>query len=159
MFVYNLKKEDAVMENRICPLINKAALYHKRLMAKMLERFEVTYAQYHVLKTIKEHQSLTAKEILVHLDTDKATLSGVLNRLEQKNLITRTKDENDRRLLHVHLTKAAGALLEAIRTKEKECEESISKGIKSRELKNFLNVMDKIIDNQLEKLDELSQED
>ena len=80
------------MNDKTCETINKSALLHKRLMNKILERFSLTYAQYQVLKTIKTHSSLTAKEILVYMDTDKATLSGVLSRLERQNLIIRTKD-------------------------------------------------------------------
>jgi len=146
------------VSSRICELVSKSALYHKRLMTRMLERFDVTYAQYQVLKVIKQHQPLSAKEILVHLDTDKATLSGVLSRLEQRGYIQRDRDRSDKRVLHVRLTRTSSALLEAIEVKETECTDSLTHNIKNRELKNFFNVFERIINNQLRKIDEIEQE-
>jgi len=142
------------MAEEICPTINKSALLHRRLMGKILERYDLTYSQYQVLKTIKQHGTLSAKEILVYLDTDKATLSGVLGRLEKHNLIKRERDPGDRRLMHITLTAASEALCENVEAREKECEDDLTKGIKPRELKNFMSVFDRIINNQIEKLNE-----
>ncbi len=147
------------MSEDICKFINKSALLHKRVMAKILERFELTYAQYQVLKTIKKHDTLSAKEILVHLDTDKATLSGVLGRLEKNGLIKREKDPKDKRLMHISLTAASIALCSNVEDIERQCANDLTKGIKPREVKNFMNVFEKLIENQKDKLaDETTQE-
>ncbi len=142
------------MAEEVCKMINKSSLLHKRLMAKILERFELTYAQYQVLKTIKHYKTLSAKEILVHLDTDKATLSGILNRLERNGLIKREKDPKDKRLKHVTLTAASEALCTNVQTIEDSCADDLTANIKPRELKNFFNVFEKIIENQHRKLRE-----
>ncbi len=145
------------MDDKVCHLINKSALLHKRLMNRILERFDLTYAQYQVLKTIKKHSSLTAKEILVYMDTDKATLSGVLSRLENRSLIIRTKDPEDRRLMHIQLTERSNALCTQVSEIEMTCQDSLTENIKSRELKNFLNVFERIIQNQEAKIEEETQ--
>ncbi len=142
------------MSEEICKLINKSALLHKRLMARILERYELTYAQYQVLKTIRKHQTLSAKEILVHLDTDKATLSGILSRLERNGLIKREKDPNDKRLMHISLTAASKALCDNVADIERECAEELMKGVKTRESKNFFNTFQRVIQNQKDKLNE-----
>lgn len=129
-------------------------MLHKRLMAKILERFDLTYAQYQVLKTIKKHKTLSAKEILVYMDTDKATLSGILNRLEKNGLIRREQDAKDKRLKHVSLTAASEALCNNVESIEGGCAEELTHNIKPRELKNFFNVFEKIIANQQRKLQE-----
>ncbi len=147
------------MSQAVCDTINKSSLLHKRMMAKILDRFELTYAQYQVLKTIKKHQTLSAKEILVYLDTDKATLSGVLNRLEKNNLIKRQKDPSDRRLMHISLTAAAVALCENVEVIETSCAEDLTKGIKPRELKNYLSVFERLMENQRQKITTLENED
>ncbi len=146
------------MTEEICPTINKSSMLHKRMMGKILARFELTYAQYQVLKTIKQHKTLSAKEILVYLDTDKATLSGVLSRLEQKGLIKREKDPSDKRLMHITLTAASEALCSNVEVIEQTCADDLTKNIKPRELKNFLSVFERIIDNQNDKIREISED-
>ncbi len=146
------------MAQEICDTINKSALLHKRMMGKILDRFELTYAQYQVLKTIKKHQTLSAKEILVYLDTDKATLSGILGRLERNGLIKREKDPSDRRLMHISLTAASIALCDNVEVIENTCANDLTKGIKTREMKNFFNVFERIVENQHEKITTLIKE-
>lgn len=143
------------MAQEICDIINKSALLHKRMMGKILDRFELTYAQYQVLKTIKKHQTLSAKEILVYLDTDKATLSGVLSRLERNGLVKREKDPSDRRLMHISLTAASTALCNNVEAIEGTCASDLTKGLKTRELKNFISVFERIVENQHQKIDAL----
>ncbi len=151
------KKEVFDVTDEICTTINKSSMLHKRMMGKILERFELTYAQYQVLKTIKKHQSLSAKEVLVYLDTDKATLSGVLSRLESKGLIKREKDANDRRLMHITLTAASEALCQQVMDIETTCAEELTKNVKPRELKNFFSVFERIIENQNDKIKSLTE--
>jgi len=142
------------LNDKTCETINKSALLHKRLMNKILERFSLTYAQYQVLKTIKTHSSLTAKEILVYMDTDKATLSGVLSRLERQNLIIRTKDPEDKRLMHIQLTERSNMLCDQVSQVEMKCADALTENIKGRELKNFFSVFERILENQQSKLEE-----
>lgn len=142
------------MDDKVCQLINKSALLHRRLMNRILERFNLTYAQYQVLKTIKKHSSLTAKEILVYMDTDKATLSGILSRLEKQSLIIRTKDPEDRRLMHIQLTERSNNLCDQVSQIETTCQDELTDNVKSRELKNFLSVFERIIQNQQDKIEE-----
>ena len=144
------------MSEEICKLINKSAMLHRRIMAKILERYDLTYAQYQVLKTIRQHDTISAKEILVYLDTDKATLSGILSRLERNGLIRREKDPKDKRLMHISLTAASEALCDNVSDIEKQCSEDLTKGMKTKEVKNFLNVFERLVENQKDRLEKES---
>lgn len=146
------------MEQDVMKMIAKSALNHKRIMTKLLERFDITYAQYQVLKTVKAYQPLTAKEMLVYLDTDKATLSGILNRLEKRELIIRAEDKRDRRLMYVQLSKVSAEMLKELDTLEKDIDKMLIDGVKNRELKNFMNAFETMLKNQQNKLEELEEE-
>ncbi len=141
------------MERDVCTIINKNALLHKRLMTKILERFNLTYAQYQVLKIIKAREGLSAKEVLSHTDTDKATLSGVLARLEKRGLIIRESDDNDRRLKHIRLVAESRALCETVADIESDCERDLLKGLKTKEIRIFFEVSNHIADKQLRMID------
>lgn len=146
------------MEREICQIMNKGALLHKRLMTKILERFDLTYAQYQVLKIIKQHNGLTAKEILIYLDTDKATLSGILSRLEKNQLIERKANEEDRRLMHIHLKEKSLSICDEVTQIENACEADLLKGLKTKEVRYFFDVFNHIIGNQIKKIEEASKE-
>jgi DNA-binding MarR family transcriptional regulator len=86
------------MVKEMCYKLNKSSMLYKRLMSKHLERLNITYSQLMVLRVINQEPGITAKEILMQMDTDKATLSGVLSRLQRNNYISRVKNEKDRRI-------------------------------------------------------------
>ncbi len=145
------------MAEEIFRMIQRSALYYKRLMTKFLERFDITFAQYQVLSIVKRHQPLTAKEILAYLDTDKATLSGILSRLEKRDLVIRSEDKKDRRLMYVQLSKTALALIESIDEKTGRLNDDLLKNVKNRERKNFVSTFEKIIESQTEMISTLEQ--
>ncbi len=138
----------------ICQMMHKGAMLHKRLMTRILERYDLTFAQYQVMKTISEHPGTSAKEILVYMDTDKATLSGVLYRLEQRGMIVRKKDPEDRRLVHIHLSEESQMICSEVTHLEKACEEDLLKGMRSKELKFFLEGFNHVLNNQIKKLEQ-----
>ena len=80
------------MVKEMCYKLNKSSMLYKRLMSKHLERLNITYSQLMVLRVVNQEPGITAKEILMQMDTDKATLSGVLSRLERNNYINRVKN-------------------------------------------------------------------
>ena len=142
------------MSQEICQMMHKGALLHKRLMSKILERFNLTYAQYQVLKIIHEQSGITAKEILIYLDSDKATLSGILSRLERNGMIERTKDPDDRRLVHAALTEKSRAVCNDVFAIEAECQRDLLKGLRSREVKHFTEGFKQVLQNQEQRLRE-----
>ncbi|MFW6318869.1 MAG: MarR family winged helix-turn-helix transcriptional regulator [Bacillota bacterium] len=145
------------MQQEICKMMHKGALLHKRLMTSILERYNITYAQYQVLKIINEHPGVTAKEILIYLDTDKATLSGVLTRLEKSGYIERKVDKEDRRLVHVYLTEKSVSVCEDVKSIEASCEEELLKGLKPKEIRHFFDAFNHVINNQIDKLESQNQ--
>lgn len=140
------------MSMLLCDLLQTTANLHKRIMNAMLARFNLTYAQYLVLKQLDAKEGLSAKVLLEELDTDKATLSGIVSRLEKYGWITRQADAKDRRLMHIFLTDFARERLPEVIAKERSCEDDILSHFKNREAKNFKDLFVRLIDNQAEAL-------
>jgi MarR family transcriptional regulator, organic hydroperoxide resistance regulator len=74
------------------------------LLTKALEPFEITLAQYDVLVALGTGDGISQQALAERLVISKANLSGILNRLEERELIERGSDENDARAKLVHLT-------------------------------------------------------
>lgn len=136
------------MMHELCNSLQKISLNHKRIMNRMLERYNVTYAQYLALKEIEQTPGILAQALIVRLDSDKATLSGVIRRLTDAGWIEREKDSTDRRKQHLHLSEKAKEQLATIHTLETHCEQILLHSLSPREQKHFTHIIEEIIDNQ-----------
>jgi len=81
---------------------------HSRALVK---RFGLTGPQLVVLREIASRKETTAGEIARAVSLGQATLTGILERLEKRGLVTRLRSESDRRRVQLHATLAAEALL------------------------------------------------
>jgi DNA-binding MarR family transcriptional regulator len=78
-------------------------LSHKKLEAD-LEKQGLTPPQFYVLATIGYAGGLPFGEIGAKMMVTVSNLTGIVDRLEEKNLVTRERDERDRRVVRVVLT-------------------------------------------------------
>lgn len=141
-----------VME--MCYKLNKSSMLYKRLMSKHLDRLNITYSQLMVLRVVNTEPGITAKEILMQMDTDKATLSGVLSRLERDGYIERVKNDLDRRIQNIYVSSGSEKLCTEVSVIEKACISDLIAGISDEEAEGFLHILDKFISNQMQKIEE-----
>lgn len=106
-------KYDALkLDNQICfPLYACAKEIVKRYKP-FLDEIDLTYTQYIAMMVLWEEDTVNVKELGKKLYLDSGTLTPVLKRLEQKNLIVRKRDKKDERSLIVKLTKDGKKLKE-----------------------------------------------
>jgi MarR family transcriptional regulator, 2-MHQ and catechol-resistance regulon repressor len=76
---------------------------HKKLEGD-LEKAGLTPPQFYVLATIGYAGGLPFGEIGHKMMVTVSNLTGIVDRLEEKKLVVRKRDENDRRVVHVLLT-------------------------------------------------------
>ena len=69
-----------------------------------LAQFDVTPVQYGILKCLWDEDSQTPKQISNILSLDGSTITGILDRIENKGLVMRVANKEDRRTLKVELT-------------------------------------------------------
>ena len=84
-------------------------LSHKKL-EEDLEKLGLTPPQFYVLATIGYAGGLPFGEIGVKMMVTVSNLTGIVDRLEEKKLVSRKRDENDRRVVHVVLTEKGGKI-------------------------------------------------
>ena len=69
-----------------------------------LQPYGLTPMQALLLNALYEEEGLAAGELGKRLALDSATLSGVMDRMEENGWITRNAFKEDRRVLNIHLT-------------------------------------------------------
>ena len=84
-------------------------LSHKKLEAD-LEKQGLTPPQFYVLATIGYAGGLPFGEIGAKMMVTVSNLTGIVDRLEEKKIVLRKRDERDRRVVHVVLTEKGAKL-------------------------------------------------
>ena len=129
-------------------LMANQALLHKKLLAGLKDT-DLTLGQPKILDYLKEHNGSSQKEIAKGCHIEAASLTSVLNRMEEKGIVERKMLNNNRRSFYIFLTEK-GKELQKIVEKEFAClEETAFQGISEEEKIRFLNTFLKIYHNLL----------
>ncbi|MCG2594924.1 MarR family transcriptional regulator [Ramlibacter sp. XY19] len=117
----SLSPEQALqLDNQLCFALYSASLAMTKLYKPLLEELGLTYPQYLVMLVLWEGDGLMVSELGQRLSLDSGTLTPLLKRLETAGLISRLRDVQDERRVHIHLT-AAGRKLKARAAKVPAC--------------------------------------
>jgi len=91
-------------------LLGRTDLLKNRILDKHLEPFSVTAQQFKVLVIMAQYGADTPAELCRSLSLDSGSMTRMLDRLEQKNLLARERSDADRRQVRLVLTEAGKAL-------------------------------------------------
>ncbi|TDF84750.1 MarR family winged helix-turn-helix transcriptional regulator [Pseudomonas sp. H9] len=85
-------------------LLGRAALVKDRILDSHLQAFGVTAAQFKVLIIVAQYGVDTPAELCRYLALDSGSMTRMLDRLEQKDLIVRRRCADDRRQVRLGLS-------------------------------------------------------
>ena len=85
-------------------LLGRAAVLKDRILDWHLEPYGVTAAQFKVLIIVTQYQVDTPAEVCRYLGLDSGSMTRMLDRLEHKGLVQRTRCPDDRRQVRLALT-------------------------------------------------------
>ena len=80
---------------------------------KLASLHKITGPQLGCLSAIKQDGPLTSSALAKKVYLSPSTVVGIVDRLEEKQLVTRTRDSKDRRLVHIAITPAGEQLIAA----------------------------------------------
>lgn len=116
----------------------------KQRLTTLLKRHNLTVQQYRVLWLLYEKDGLSARELVDRLFSDSSTIMEILDRLEEKEMVGRRPDAQDRRVQRVFLTEAAKAVLPKIRNKVDLFETAIQQHLSLEEIEALKKGLDKL---------------
>ena len=100
------------------------SLFQKQVLAE-LSPLGLTAGQPKVLDYLGLHDGSMQKDIAVGCQIDPATLTGLLNRMEEKGLIERKTKDGNRRSFHIYLTDLGRQRQKAVMAAFKKCENKL----------------------------------
>jgi DNA-binding MarR family transcriptional regulator len=95
-------------------VLTKAQRNIHQLFKAELAPHGVTPGQYAVLRCLWDENAQTARKLAERLALDGSTITGILDRMEQKGLIIKLTDPKDRRAMQVTLTPQGRKLQEPL---------------------------------------------
>ncbi|WP_422356219.1 MarR family winged helix-turn-helix transcriptional regulator [Roseivirga pacifica] len=102
--------ENLKLSNQVCFPIYSLAKEVVSLYRPILQRLDLTYPQYLVMLVLWEEGTQNVSEIGTKLNLDSGTLTPLLKRLAQKNLIERNRSTHDERIVEIKLTASGQAM-------------------------------------------------
>jgi DNA-binding MarR family transcriptional regulator len=123
-------------------LLAKANQRSQSFLKKKLQPYGLTAVQHLILEVVIEHEGLTPGEISKRLVSDNATISGVLERMEEHRWIIRKSDPQDKRVSNIYPGKKVEELKQEILLEREKANEELLKHYSEEErakLKEMLN--------------------
>ncbi|WP_369125684.1 MarR family winged helix-turn-helix transcriptional regulator [Catenulispora rubra] len=106
----------------------------------------LTKPQYAVLRAIGEQPGIEQSAVSTAAGTDKATLAAILQRLEDRGLLTRAVDPTDRRRRLIHLTPAGEKEIGATFPQVAEVDAQLLERLTPRERDQLQRLLAKLTD-------------
>ncbi|MBO6202951.1 MAG: MarR family transcriptional regulator [Selenomonas sp.] len=91
-------------------IICRTARKIHQFMTKALADYDITPEQWVVLQIVSKEKNLSQQDLSARLEKDKNSTKALVDRLIKKELLTRQKDDNDKRFYKLQAT-AAGVQL------------------------------------------------
>lgn len=114
-------------------------------VGQLLRPFGLTPSQYNVLRILRgAGNALPSLEIASRLIQVVPAITGLIDRLEQQELVERERSSQDRRVVNVALTKKGGELLAKIDEPLQDLHRNLMSHLSRAELKTVIELMEKI---------------
>lgn len=96
--------ENSYLSKQLCFLFYVSSKEIIKKYTDYLKEYGLTYTGYIVLMAIEDDEKLNIKKLGERVFLDSGTLTPLLKKLEKKNYVIRTREEQDERNLQISLT-------------------------------------------------------
>ena len=128
-------------------LVRHAHRVFVRLLGADLAAWGLTVAEWSVLRQLWREEGITQVELAERLGVQKAALTAILDGLEQKDILTRYRNDHDRRKRVVCLTEPGRGLKQKLLPYGVKNNMRAVQGIDPDDVETATRVLERIIDN------------
>jgi len=122
--------EKSKTDKNICYvfLLSKAYQKGNKLVQNHLAPYGLTNTQYLVLEVLWNNKGIIAADIGKLLNMDKATLSGILDRMNEAGWLRKEQDPNDMRVFQIFPSRKANELEDTLRQEREAANDELLSG-------------------------------
>jgi DNA-binding MarR family transcriptional regulator len=143
----NSRRKPAAAEQSIGYLFRYGYRAFARAISIELQPFEISSGQWSVLRVLWETEGLSQVELAENMRVEKASLTGMLDVMERRGLISRTRNTEDRRKVNIHLTPRARALKDKLLPYRAKINRKATRGMTPEEVETLLRLLTQVIRN------------
>ena len=139
-------------DHQLKEFIEKISMSYRETFSdakKILDKYSIGVAHHKVINLISLYDGITISELLKKLKITKQSLNRVLKDLIKMEVIDFKKNKKDTRLKHVHLNEKGVNLFNEIFNVQKKRIYKALLNSSSKEVINFNNVLNKIINGKI----------
>lgn len=144
---HELKKKrpfDSLEQEAILNLLRTSDWMDNRF-GRLLRDYGITNSQYNVLRILRgEGQPLPSLEIADRMIQVVPAITGLIDRLEKQELVTRRRCAEDRRVVYVEITAKGLTLLKQLDTPVEEMHKALVGHLTRPELKELSRLLEKV---------------
>lgn len=126
-------------------LIRRLQTLAVTLFLEEVEALDVTFDQFCVLTAVIASPGNDQLRIALATGSDRSTVSGVLTRLETKDLISRETDASDRRAKVLRVTRGGQALYKTLSSHADRADGRLLEALPARERKVFAQMLTRLV--------------
>ncbi len=86
----------------------------RRVIAKVWQDRSISKLNLHVLMLLQAHGPQSMSQLAALADVSLPNLTGIIDRMEERELVTRVRDSDDRRVVVIHTTAEGAACVEEL---------------------------------------------
>ncbi len=137
----------------ISKIINLTRNFNKSMRHKFHHSIQdsgFTLPQISVISMLEKHGKQKVSELSLKMGLSDSTVSGILDRLEQKEIIKRERTKDDRRVVKISLTGKSQKFCEDFRQKKEEYFTQQLKSLSEQEIKDIikgLEILNRVLAN------------
>jgi len=126
-------------------LLGRAALLKDRIIDTHMVPYGITASQFKVLIIMAQYGVDTPAELCRHLSLDSGSMTRMLDRLEQKDLLARRRSEGDRRQVQLVLTAQGQVLADRLPEIGADAMNELAGAVTQQELRTLEEILKKIL--------------
>ena len=117
----------------------------------LIQDSELTFPQLSVISMLEKYGEQKVSELSEKMGLSDSTVSGILDRLEQKGIIKRERTKDDRRVVKISLTGKSKKFCNDFRQKKEEFFTQLLKRLSDQEIKDIikgLEILNRVVTNE-----------
>lgn len=132
----------------IIRLINRVRVELIDAMDRELSRFDITAPQLIVLASVANKEADSAAGLCKSISYDPGAMTRMIDRLEQKGLVRRVPNPDDRRAMNLELTSAGKALYPQLLQAKETVQAQFLRGFGKAEVQTLEALLNRMLDNR-----------
>lgn len=148
--------EDVKYYKQITGAMLVAAGVYTRIYSRQCFRennFDITPEQFVVIEVLMHRDGLYQRQLSEITLKDRPNITRIINILEKNGYVNRVADKNKRKVFKIYLTDKAKNLFPALAQVAKDYRKTMTDGIDKNDLETCMSVLNKVLDNLLDKVD------